>query len=77
MDPDSRLCTGVIYDLVEMQKNLLLGSPLIELTFETPLGRVSTLKNLPPPWILYLQLCSVWLGGGRYSVVIVIPCDRR
>ena len=62
MDPVSRLCTGVIKQ-IEMQTNLLLGSPLIELTFETPLGRVSALKNLPPPWIPCLQLCSVCLGG--------------
>ena len=54
---------GVIHDLVEMQTNLLLGSPLIELALEAPLGRVPTLKNLPSPWIPCLQLCSVCLGG--------------
>ena len=42
-------CTGLIDNLVEMQINLLLGSPLIELALETPLSRVSTLKNLPSP----------------------------
>ena len=63
MDLVSRLFTGVINDLVEMQKNLLLGSPLIELALETPLGRVSTLKNPPSPWIPCLQLCSVCLRG--------------
>ena len=63
MDLVSRLFTGVINDLVEMQKNLLLGSPLIELALETPLGRVSTLKNLPSAWNPCLQLCSVCLGG--------------
>ena len=47
MDPVSRLCTGVIDDLIKIQTNLLLGSLLIELTFETRLGQVSTLKNLP------------------------------
>ena len=63
MDRVSRLCTGVIDDLFEMQTNLLLGSPLIEPVLETPLGGVSTLKNLPSPWIPCLQLCSVCLGG--------------
>ena len=63
MDPVFRLCTEVIDDLVEMLTNLILGSPLIELALETPLDRVSTLKNLPSPWTPYLQLLSVCLGG--------------
>ena len=63
MDPVSRLCVGVNDDLVKMQTYLLLGSPLIELALEIPLPLVSTLKNLPSPWIPWLQLCLVCLGG--------------
>ena len=63
MDPVSRLCTGVNDGLVEMQTSLLLGSPLIEIALETPLGRFSALKSLPSPWIPCLQLRSVCLGG--------------
>ena len=81
MDPASRLCTGVIDDLVEMQANLLLGSPLIELALETPLTLETHfgLSFHSEKSIFSLDSLSAIMFSllGRYSVETVIPRDRR